>query len=94
MEATQGLSRDVSRTPVCLALGLSRATLHRRDHPRPERTTPRPTPPRALSVVERQTVRDVLHSERFVDKAPADVVQQQRNAVTRQQLSALVEGGF
>ena len=74
MEATQGLSRDVSRTPVCLALGLSRATLHRRDHPRPERTTPRPTPPRALSAIERQTVRDVLHSERFVDKAPAQVV--------------------
>jgi len=74
MHAAQVLPRDVSRAPVCRALGLSRATLHRRDSPRPERTTPRPTPPRALSTAERQTVRDVLHSERFVDKAPAQVV--------------------
>ena len=74
MVAIQELTNEVSRTPLCRALGLSRATLHRREHPRPERTLPRPTPPRALSPIERQTVRDVLHSERFVDKAPAQVV--------------------
>jgi putative transposase len=74
MVAIQELPREVSRAPVCRALGVSRATLHRREHPRPERTLPRPTPERALSPIERQTVRDVLHSERFVDKAPAQVV--------------------
>jgi putative transposase len=74
MVAMQELPHEVSRAPMCRALGLSRATLHRREHPRPARTLPRPTPARALSSVERQTVRDVLHSERFVDKAPAQVV--------------------
>jgi putative transposase len=74
MVAIQEMPDKVSRAPLCRALGLSRATLHRREHPRPERALPRPTPPRALSPVERQTVRDVLHSERFVDKAPAQVV--------------------
>ena len=74
MAAIQELPQEISRAPMCRALGLSRATLHRREHPRPERTLPRPTPPRALSPIERQTVRDVLHSERFVDKAPAQVV--------------------
>jgi putative transposase len=74
MVAIQELPHEVSRAPMCRALGLSRATLHRREHPRPVRTLPRPTPPRALSPIERQTVRDVLHSERFVDKAPAQVV--------------------
>ena len=74
MVAIQELPHEVSRAPLCRALGVSRATLHRHEHPRPERTLPRPTPPRALSPIERQTVRDVLHSERFVDKAPAQVV--------------------
>jgi putative transposase len=74
MAAIQELPQEISRAPMCRALGLSRATLHRREHPRPERTLPRPTPARALSPVERQTVRDVLHSERFVDRAPAQVV--------------------
>ncbi len=33
----------------------------------------RPSPPRALSVAERQVVRDVLHSPRFVDMPPREV---------------------
>ncbi len=33
----------------------------------------RPTPERALSAAERQVVLDTLHSEAFVDKAPAEV---------------------
>jgi putative transposase len=33
----------------------------------------RPTPARALDAAERQTVLDHLHSERFSDKAPAEV---------------------
>jgi hypothetical protein len=34
---------------------------------------PRPTPERALDAAERQVVLDHLHSERFRDKAPAEV---------------------
>ncbi|NMC21351.1 MAG: hypothetical protein GYA33_13145 [Thermogutta sp.] len=34
---------------------------------------PRPKPPRALSEPERQEVLDVLHSQPFADKAPAEV---------------------
>lgn len=54
---------------------MPRATYYRRlrgpvHGPKP----PRPGPPRALSDEERQEVLDVLHSERFVDKAPATVV--------------------
>ncbi|MBE7449918.1 MAG: IS3 family transposase [Kofleriaceae bacterium] len=57
---------------ACLALGVSRATYYRRQrvsHPLP----PRPTPPRALSSAERAEVLATLDSERFVDKAPAQV---------------------
>lgn len=35
--------------------------------------TPRPKPPRALSDEERRQILDLLHSEPFIDKAPAEV---------------------
>jgi len=35
---------------------------------------PRPTPPRALSAAEKEVVLDVLRSDRFVDRSPAEVV--------------------
>jgi hypothetical protein len=56
---------------TCAAVGLARATYYRRC--RPARTPSRRTPPRALRPEERQQVLDVLHEERFVDKAPAQV---------------------
>jgi putative transposase len=62
---------------ACRALGLSRATLHRRLHPRsarPRRREVSAPPPRALRPEERAHVVEVLHSERFVDRAPAQVV--------------------
>ena len=74
MDAVETLAPVVGTAAACEALTINRASLYRR-RCRPA-TVPRrrPTPPRALSAVERQTVRDVLHSERFVDKAPAEVV--------------------
>ena len=74
MDAVETLAPVVGTAAACEALTINRASLYRR-RCRPT-TVPRrrPTPARALSPIERQTVRDVLHSERFVDKAPAQVV--------------------
>ncbi len=61
---------------ACAALGVSRASLHRR---RARRTgpviagRPRPSPRRALAAPERQAVLDLLHEPRFVDLAPAEI---------------------
>ncbi len=73
MNAVEDLARVVGTAPACAALTISRASLYRRRRrptPTPRR---RPTPSRALSVVERRAVADVLHLERFVDKAPTQV---------------------
>jgi transposase-like protein len=61
---------------ACAALGLARASVHRR-RTRPTRPpaepASRPSPPRALSAAERQTVLDLLREPRFADLAPAEV---------------------
>lgn len=72
MEAAQQLGPVVGLAVACAALGVARATLYRRRRP-PTPPRPRPTPPRALSAAERGDVLAVLHEERFVDKAPAEV---------------------
>jgi len=75
MTAATQLASQVGTAPACAAVGVSRATLYRHrqvaEPARPKK--PRPTPPRALSTGERQIVLDTLHSERFVDQAPAEV---------------------
>ena len=61
---------------ACTALGLSRASLHRRQSLRRQpraAARPRPTPMRALVAKERQGVIDLLREPRFVDLAPAEV---------------------
>jgi putative transposase len=59
---------------ACQLLGKPRATHYRRRKPKRERVpAPRPTPPNALTEAERAQVLAVLHSDRFVDKAPAQV---------------------
>jgi len=75
MKAIEELSPQVGTAAACRSLGVPRATLyrHRQSKPPELATTPRPTPPRALSEQERQEVLDVLHSEPFADKAPAEV---------------------
>ena len=59
--------------PVLSAMGLSVATFYRRRQA-PRLATPRPKPASALSEAEQAKVLALLHSERFVDKAPAEVV--------------------
>ena len=60
---------------ACAALGLSRASFHRRTAAArcPPAPRPRPAPARALAVAERQAVLDLLRQPRFVDQAPAEV---------------------
>ncbi len=75
MTAISTVAPALEPTLACRALGLSRATWYRRRRPAvPAVRQPRPRPPRALSDAERQQVRDVLCSPRFVDVAPAEVV--------------------
>jgi len=76
LKAARELAVHVGVKPACTALEVCRSTYYRRL--RPMKTTghqqPRPTPARALSVQERNRVYDTLCSDRFVDRAPAEVV--------------------
>jgi putative transposase len=59
--------------PLCDALNVARASYYRWKQPvhGPHRAR---SSPRALSAPERQDVLDLLHTPRFVDRAPAEVV--------------------
>ena len=76
MQAVEQLSPTSGTAPACAALGVPRATLYR--HRNRSRNAPAQAPvernsPRALDAEERQAVLATLHSERFVDRAPAAV---------------------
>ncbi len=58
--------------PLCMALGIARASYYRVQSPITFPTTER-SHPRALSVEERQEVLSVYNSERFCDQAPGEV---------------------
>jgi putative transposase len=66
------LAPVVGLVAACAALAVSRATFYRRQLP-PAPRPPRPTPPRALAAGERANVLALLNSDRFADKAPAQV---------------------
>jgi len=75
MDAAEELATDVGTAAACRAMGVSRATVYRR---RSRQSTSgearcKRRQPRALNSEQRQSVLDVLHSNRFVDKAPAAV---------------------
>jgi len=71
--AAAELSLRTGPSAACLALGVSRATLHRRARPVIP-PAPRPRTPRALSIEEERAVLETLHGERFIDCAPATIV--------------------
>ena len=74
MTGVRTLATDVGVKPACWALGFSRAGFYRHRNPFPDRKpNRRPAPPRALQKDEKQDVLDLLHSERFMDKAPQEV---------------------
>jgi putative transposase len=72
MQATEKLAQCVGLKRACDALGTNRAALYRRrDRQASERSVrPRPQPPLKLSEEERQTVLELMHSERFIDASP------------------------
>jgi putative transposase len=68
------LTPIVGTRPACRALGAAPATIYRRRRPpAPRAPRPRAAPARALSLDEREAVLAELHSERFIDSAPAAV---------------------
>ncbi len=71
--ATQGTAPSVRQ--LCESLGVAPATYYRarRRAERPTCAVPRRAPPRALVPGEQQRILDVLHEDRFVDLAPAQV---------------------
>ena len=77
MTAIEELSTMVGTLAACRALAVSRASVYRRRHmessPATSSTASRPTPARALTTEQRSEVLEVLHSERFVNTAPAEV---------------------
>ena len=77
MALTTTLSAQVGISSACRSLTLSRATFYRRQQP-PSATPARSTKAgrrsaRALTEQERETALSVLHSESFVDLAPAAI---------------------
>jgi len=74
MNAVDQLAPTVGIASACEALGVARASFYRRPAFGPALLVAlRPTPARALSAEERETVRDLLNSTRFQDCAPAAI---------------------
>lgn len=76
-DAITELTPSVGVKAACAAVGRARAShyRHHRTSPppaQPKRSEPK-SQPRALTAAERQEVLEVLHSQRFVDLAPAEV---------------------
>jgi putative transposase len=76
MDATELLALEVGTRCACEAFGVPRASLYRRRAgSKTEAIEPagKSPSPRALQPGEKEAVLDILHSERFVDKAPHEV---------------------
>jgi putative transposase len=73
MDAAEKLAPNVGTASACRAMGVSRATLYRRRHPQAAPDEGPRRQPRALDAAQRQEVLELLHSDRFTDKAPAAV---------------------
>jgi putative transposase len=74
MIACRDLAEEVGTLAACRSMDIARATYYRHPEPAAEiLPRNRPAPPRTLRRGERQEVLDVLHANRFVDRAPAEV---------------------
>jgi putative transposase len=73
-QALTELTGTVGVERACAALGMSRASYYRHLRPKATRVRGDASPPWSLSPEEAAEVLRVLHSDRFVDKAPAEIV--------------------
>ncbi|MEI8016429.1 MAG: IS3 family transposase, partial [Nitrospira sp.] len=74
MDAVRQLAPTVGIASACEVLGLARASFYRQPVFGPALPVPpRPSPARALSQEERETVLTTLNSERFQDCSPAAI---------------------
>jgi putative transposase len=73
-QTVEDLTPLIGTRPACRIVGAAPATIYRRRRPPvPRPSRPRPPSDRALSAAECEAVREVLHSERFIDHSPAQV---------------------
>ncbi len=72
MNITASLARKVGVRTACYSLDVSRAGFYRWRHPQEKEPSCRLSP-LALSFEERNEVLDLLHTDRFVDKAPREI---------------------
>jgi putative transposase len=74
-EAFPGLAEATNTKKACEILGKKRSTLYRHRNPKPALLGPRRPfhHPAELSDDERREVLEILNSERFADKAPAQI---------------------
>ena len=78
-QAVMELTPQLGVRAACEAVDVAQASYYRRHRqsPAPQRAEPishrQRRQPRALSAAEQQAILDVLHSDRFVDVAPAEV---------------------
>jgi putative transposase len=75
LEGVKELAPMVGIAQSCDALGVPRSSFYHAQQPATARATPQPHPPspRALSATECAQLREVLNSERFVDRAPRTI---------------------
>ncbi len=73
MSAVRELAAEVGRAAACRALAVAPASYYRWSQPAQSQPQPCPRPPLALAAAEEQAVLEVLHTERFVDVAPAEI---------------------
>ncbi|MCD4675399.1 MAG: hypothetical protein K8S18_05305 [Desulfobacula sp.] len=73
MEAALSLSVDIEKRSSCFAFDIPRASFYRFYSPKTSIKKQRPKSHIALSGDEKQTVLDILHSEKYQDRAPYQV---------------------
>lgn len=77
MTAVEDLSSLVAKKSACSALGISRAGFYRwhasKNPTIGSSSTVSRVSPLSLAIAERQAVLDVLHSPRFIDRAPQEI---------------------
>ena len=76
MNCVLSLSNNTGKKPACEAFNVPRASFYRyldKSNQPQGYNNDRPSPPLALSAIEKQSVLDALYSERFQDKTPYEV---------------------